>query len=429
MADFIGVGNFLAGRIIHADGDGAQVELEDVPGTHRVAGRRAPGPVEIMLRPEKLTLQSGGAGGTGNLCVGRVVNSVFVGTLTKCPGRASLRAQDQGRRARRPGGSDCHQRGSRAGVAPGGCARLPRRKAGVDHASAARQQFGQAVPQHCLPEIRSFLGPVRSVHYVTAARLDDPEAQFARARAALTSIEIEAHHFVLDRDAAGRLAEAEALLVGGGNTYALLARLHGAALVEALAQRVRAGMPYIGTSAGTDIAGPNILATNDWNVVGSSRFDGMGLVPSTINPHYRETDPAMAAGSETRDQRIGEYLSVNANPVLGIENDRRAGGGRPRAGGRAGTGEAVRPRRKSTLVRGGRAACARRCEQQRCEGAASCGLGPFEPATVAEATALAAQDAGRAAFIAGGTDLVIQMRRGLRRPDRVISLPAAVGAQ
>jgi dipeptidase E len=94
-----------------------------------------------------------------------------------------------------------------------------------------------------------------------------------------------------------------------------------ARLLPVLRRRVRAGLPYVGTSAGANICDPNILATNDWNVVGANRFDALGLVPWTINPHYLETDPAMAATSETRDERIHEYLLVNANPVIGIEEN------------------------------------------------------------------------------------------------------------
>ena len=111
-----------------------------------------------------------------------------------------------------------------------------------------------------------------------------------------------------------------AIFVSGGNTYALLSRLRRAHALSMLRKGIAlAGMPYIGTSAGANIAGPNVLATNDWNVVGANRFDALGLVPFTINPHYQEADLAMAPHSETRDQRIGEYLAVNANAVVGIE--------------------------------------------------------------------------------------------------------------
>jgi dipeptidase E len=107
--------------------------------------------------------------------------------------------------------------------------------------------------------------------------------------------------------------------MGGGNTYALLTRLHRSGLLDAIRERVRAGMPYVGASAGSNVAGPNILTTNDWNVVGLGRFEALELVPFNINPHYKETDPAMAPFSETRDDRIREYHVVNANPVVGLE--------------------------------------------------------------------------------------------------------------
>ena len=115
------------------------------------------------------------------------------------------------------------------------------------------------------------------------------------------------------------LGRAEALFMGGGNTYALLKRLREAGLLPAIRARVEAGMPYVGASAGSNVAGPTILSTNDWNVVALDRFDSLGLVSFNINPHYKETDPAMAPGSETRDERIAEYHVVNANPVVGLE--------------------------------------------------------------------------------------------------------------
>jgi dipeptidase E len=111
----------------------------------------------------------------------------------------------------------------------------------------------------------------------------------------------------------------DALFVGGGNTYALLKRLREAKLLEPIRARVRAGMPYVGSSAGSNVAGPRILTTNDWNVVALDAFDALGLVPFNVNPHYLEIDPTMAPGSETRDDRIREYHAVWDNPVVGIE--------------------------------------------------------------------------------------------------------------
>jgi dipeptidase E len=169
-----------------------------------------------------------------------------------------------------------------------------------------------------------FFGPRRRVAFVTAANLDHEAAYFERVRAALEPAPpdgagLELLHLRWDRDPLATLASAEALFMGGGNTYALLQRLRGAGLLEAIRARVTTGMPYAGASAGSNVAGPTILTTNDWNVVGLGRFDALGLVGFNINPHYKEADPAMAAFSETRDDRIREYHVVNTNPVLGLE--------------------------------------------------------------------------------------------------------------
>ena len=172
--------------------------------------------------------------------------------------------------------------------------------------------------------LSDFFGPRRRVAFVTAANLHDEATSFERIRAALEPAPpegagLELLHLRWDREPLATLADADALLMGGGNTYALLQRLRGAGLLEAIRARVAAGMPYAGASAGSNVAGPTILTTNDWNVVGLDRFDALGLVGFNINPHYKEADPAMAAFSETRDDRIREYHVVNANPVLGLE--------------------------------------------------------------------------------------------------------------
>jgi len=103
---------------------------------------------------------------------------------------------------------------------------------------------------------------------------------------------------------------------GSGRMPSALARRIRSKAYDA---QVRAGVPYLGSSAGANLAGLTILTTNDWNVVGLEHFEALGLVPFNINPHYLEADALMAPGSETRDDRIREYHAVNANPVFGIE--------------------------------------------------------------------------------------------------------------
>jgi dipeptidase E len=173
-------------------------------------------------------------------------------------------------------------------------------------------------------EILDFLGGLRRVAFVTAASLHDEAAYFARVESLLgvappEGAGLELLHLRWNDRPEAALARAEALFMGGGNTYALLKRLREADLLPAIRQRVEGGMPYIGASAGSNVAGPTILTTNDWNVVALDAFEALGLVSFNINPHYKETDPAMAPGSETRDDRIREYHVVNSNPVIGLE--------------------------------------------------------------------------------------------------------------
>ncbi|MBI2156443.1 MAG: dipeptidase PepE [Candidatus Rokubacteria bacterium] len=178
--------------------------------------------------------------------------------------------------------------------------------------------------EHCMGRIAAFLGGARRVAFVTAANLHDESAYYDRARAALGATPpagcgADVLHLRWDVDPLATLEGADALFVGGGNTYALLKRLREAGLLDPIRARVRAGLPYLGSSAGSNVAGLNILTTNDWNVVGLAAFEALGLVPFSINPHYLETDPAMAPGSETRDERIREYHAVRSDPVVGIE--------------------------------------------------------------------------------------------------------------
>jgi dipeptidase E len=177
---------------------------------------------------------------------------------------------------------------------------------------------GRPYLAHARAELLGFLGSARRVGFVTAASLGNEEAYYETARGALAP-EVALEHLRWDRDALPTLARVDAVFIGGGNTYALLRRLRLSALLDPVRERVRSGLPYVGTSAGSNVAGPNILTTNDWNVVGLTAFEALGVVPFNVNPHYLETDPVMAAGSETRDMRIAEYHVVRHNPVVGIE--------------------------------------------------------------------------------------------------------------
>lgn len=144
---------------------------------------------------------------------------------------------------------------------------------------------------------------------------DDYTAKVAETFAPL-GIAIQSVHTTADPVALVR--QADIVVVGGGNTFNLLKCCREAGLLPAIAERVRAGAPYIGWSAGANLAGPSICTTNDMPIVDPGGFAALGLVPFQINPHYTNALPAGHQG-ETRDQRIAEYLVANpAQRVLGL---------------------------------------------------------------------------------------------------------------
>jgi len=118
---------------------------------------------------------------------------------------------------------------------------------------------------------------------------------------------ISIHHYT---DPVKEVQKASAIVVGGGNTWMLLKLLRDNKLIEPVRKKVLSGTPYIGWSAGSNVACPTIRTTNDMPVVQPSSFRAFNLIPFQINPHYLDANPAGHAG-ETREQRIEEFIEVN----------------------------------------------------------------------------------------------------------------------
>lgn len=175
---------------------------------------------------------------------------------------------------------------------------------------------GRAYLDHALTAIGALLGERRSILFVPFA-LADHDAYTAQVRSTLRPLGVEvtgAHA----GDAAGMIAEAEAIFVGGGNTFRLVKELHDRGLMPAIRGRVAAGTPYLGSSAGTNIAAPTLRTTNDMPIVQPPSFETLGLVPFQINPHYLDPDPTSTHQGETREARIVQFLEENDVPVLGL---------------------------------------------------------------------------------------------------------------
>jgi len=176
---------------------------------------------------------------------------------------------------------------------------------------------GTGYLDHCEDEVRELFAGRRRVLFVPWALADrDGYAQAARERFAALGLEVDSIHTADDPVRA--VMAAEGMFVGGGNTFRLVRELHASGVVEPIRRRVGAGMPYMGTSAGSNVACPTLKTTNDMPIVQPPTFETLGLVPFQINPHYLDPDPDSAHMGETRDLRLAEFHEENATPVVGL---------------------------------------------------------------------------------------------------------------
>ncbi len=171
---------------------------------------------------------------------------------------------------------------------------------------------GEPYLSYPMPEIGKFLGnqPLKILFVPYAAvtfSFDEYETRvkerFAELHHQVTSI----HH---TEDPAKAVSEAEAIVTGGGNTWQLVRMMSDKGLFPLIRERVLAGIPFIGWSAGSNVACPTLRTTNDMPIIDPKGFDCLNLVPFQINPHYLDKNPE-GHGGETREQRIEEFLEIN----------------------------------------------------------------------------------------------------------------------
>jgi dipeptidase E len=177
--------------------------------------------------------------------------------------------------------------------------------------------YGSGFLDHAEAEIRSFLGDLKRVLYVPYALLDhDKLAAMAQERFEKMGYGLDSIHTASDPVQA--VNDTDAIFIGGGNTFRLLKTLYDRELLSPIRERVADGMPYMGASAGSNVAGPTIRTTNDMPIVEPPSFDALGLVSFQINPHYIDADPTSTHMGETREERLMQFLEENETPVVGL---------------------------------------------------------------------------------------------------------------
>ena len=176
---------------------------------------------------------------------------------------------------------------------------------------------GRGYLDHVEHQIKSFLGSGIKVLFFPFALFDrDTYAAKAKARFAAMGYSIETVHAVPNPYEA--IAQTDAIFIGGGNTFRLLKALQDLDLLDPIRRKVKAGAPYIGSSAGSNVAGPTIKTTKDMPIVQPRSFDSLGLVPFQISPHFQDADLNSKHMGETQEERILQFLEENETPVIGI---------------------------------------------------------------------------------------------------------------
>lgn len=170
-------------------------------------------------------------------------------------------------------------------------------------------------------EIKSFLGSsVKKIVFIPFAAVTSTYDQYTeKVKQVFREIDYAVDSIHLDTNTHELIHQSEAIVVGGGNTFHLLHCLHKNNLIEIIRDKVNNGIPYIGWSAGSNVACPTIKTSNDMPIIQPISFQALNLVPFQINPHY--TDGVIPNhNGETREQRLKEFLILNPDVyVVGLQ--------------------------------------------------------------------------------------------------------------
>ena len=173
---------------------------------------------------------------------------------------------------------------------------------------------------YLLPELQLHFKDCKTVLFIPFARPGgiSHDEYTSKAAIAFAKINIELkgiHTFENPKEA---IQNAEGFFTGGGNTFLLVTQLYKNDLMDILAETVKKGTPYLGTSAGSNICGLTMQTTNDMPIIYPPSFQTLGLIPFNLNPHYLDANNQSKHMGETRETRIKEFHAFNSLPVLGL---------------------------------------------------------------------------------------------------------------
>lgn len=179
---------------------------------------------------------------------------------------------------------------------------------------------GKPYLSYLTDEIKAHFFDVSEIVFIPFARPGgmtwDEYTEVARKYFASIGIAVKGIHEFDDMTLG--LQSAQGVFTGGGNTFVLLKEVWEQGVMETLREKIKDGMPYMGTSAGSNLTGQTINNTNDMPIVYPPTFEAVGAIPFNINPHYLDPDPTSRHMGETRETRIKEYLTYNDLRVVGL---------------------------------------------------------------------------------------------------------------
>lgn len=178
----------------------------------------------------------------------------------------------------------------------------------------------QAYLEYLLPEIEKLFKGTREILFIPYARPGGIShidyTNMVKKALERTEIQVKGIHEFSDPVRA--VQESKGIFTGGGNTFLLVEKLYRNNLMNQLKETILNGTPYLGTSAGTNIAGLTMQTTNDMPIIYPPSFQTLGVVPFNINPHYLDPDLKSTHKGETRETRIKEFHTINTPPVVGL---------------------------------------------------------------------------------------------------------------
>lgn len=179
---------------------------------------------------------------------------------------------------------------------------------------------GSGYLEYLLPELALHFKNCETIVFIPYARPGglSHEAYTQKVCEAFTGINLNVKGLHEFESAADAIRSAQGIFTGGGNTFLLVYQLYKNKVMDVLAEALKNGTPYLGTSAGSNITGLTMQTTNDMPIIYPPSFQTLGMIPFNLNPHYLDPDLQSKHMGETRETRIAEFHQFNNVPVLGL---------------------------------------------------------------------------------------------------------------